>query len=150
MQVLALNQASRPALGDLDMPRLRQLVDWAAVALVAEEAGRGEGFLLALGAGQPYDSPNYRWLEERFEDQLYVDRIAVASPNRGLGARLYQALMERAGHRTLTCEVNLRPPNEGSVRFHEREGFREVGQQDTEGGKKRVSLMARPVEGEGA
>lgn len=42
----------------------------------------------------------------------------------------------------LFCEVNLRPRNDPSREFHEAIGFREVGQQDTDGGDKRVSLMA--------
>ena len=45
----------------------------------------------------------------------------------------------------LLCEVNVKPRNEGSLRFHHRLGFREVGQQDTEGGAKRVSMLAKPI-----
>lgn len=146
-QVLELNQASRPALGDLDMERLRGLVALCAFALVAEEEERVAGFVLALEPGQPYDSLNYRWLEQRFDDHVYVDRIAVGTTGRGLGAALYEELARLVGNRRISCEVNLRPSNEGSVRFHEREGFVEVGQQETEGGKKRVSLMARPPPG---
>jgi hypothetical protein len=41
----------------------------------------------------------------------------------------------------LTCEVNLRPPNEGSLRFHRRLGFREVGRQETPYGAL-VTLLA--------
>jgi len=46
------------------------------------------------------------------------------------------------GH--LALEVNVDPPNEGSLRFHERLGFVEVGQQDTPYGI-RVSMQMRPV-----
>ncbi len=42
----------------------------------------------------------------------------------------------------MTCEVNLRPPNESSMRFHERYGFEQIGSQATEGGAKEVALMA--------
>jgi predicted GNAT superfamily acetyltransferase len=42
----------------------------------------------------------------------------------------------------LFCEVNVRPRNDASLAFHEAIGFREVGQQDTDGGAKRVSLLA--------
>jgi hypothetical protein len=38
--------------------------------------------------------------------------------------------------------VNVRPRNDASLAFHEAIGFREVGQQDTDGGRKRVSLLA--------
>jgi len=41
-------------------------------------------------------------------------------------------------------EVNADPPNEGSLRFHARLGFVEVGQQDTPYGI-RVSMQMRPT-----
>ena len=44
----------------------------------------------------------------------------------------------------LALEVNADPPNEGSLRFHARLGFVEVGQQDTPYGI-RVSMQMRPV-----
>jgi predicted GNAT superfamily acetyltransferase len=43
----------------------------------------------------------------------------------------------------VSCEVNVVPMNAGSLRFHMRLGFDSVGQQATEGGKKRVSLLVR-------
>ena len=43
----------------------------------------------------------------------------------------------------LTCEVNTVPPNESSMRFHERYGFRTVGTQTLEDGCKKVALMAK-------
>ncbi|NNE42793.1 MAG: GNAT family N-acetyltransferase, partial [Gemmatimonadetes bacterium] len=43
----------------------------------------------------------------------------------------------------ITCEVNTRPRNDGSLRFHARLGFREVGTQETEGGAKAVSLLEK-------
>jgi len=145
-RVLEINQAARPALGDLDAERLAALVDMSW-AIGVEQEGLLVGFVLALQPGQPYSSANYQWLEERFDDHVYVDRIGVAASARGagLGSRLYEELYRRAGNRRVTCEVNTRPPNEGSIRFHERHGFEGVGTQETEGGKKEVLLMARPA-----
>jgi hypothetical protein len=50
------------------------------------------------------------------------------------------------GAPVVTAEVNMEPPNPGSLAFHHRLGFREVGQQDTYGGSVRVSLLAAPVD----
>jgi predicted GNAT superfamily acetyltransferase len=41
----------------------------------------------------------------------------------------------------LCCEVNVRPRNDASLEFHQSIGFREVAQQDTDGGNKTVSLL---------
>lgn len=63
----------------------------------------------------------------------------------GVGNALYDGVFDTlAAHpsiSTLCCEVNVRPLNDGSLRFHHRLGFREVGQQETDGGAKTVSLM---------
>ena len=63
---------------------------------------------------------------------------------RGLGRALYEEIERRADAAWFTLEVNLRPRNEGSLRFHERLGFVEVGQQETDYGCL-VSLMAKPL-----
>ena len=55
-----------------------------------------------------------------------------------------RVMLELGGVGHLALEVNVDPPNEGSLRFHERLGFVEVGQQDTPYGI-RVSMQMRPV-----
>jgi uncharacterized protein len=61
----------------------------------------------------------------------------------GVGRALYAELVRRfTGIRpVILCEVNVRPRNEVSLRFHDGLGFREVGRQDTDGGAKTVSLL---------
>jgi len=68
---------------------------------------------------------------------------------RGFGASLYEDLARWSRGRTprLACEVNLRPPNEPSMRFHRGQGFVPVGMQETDGGNKTVSLMVRELHG---
>ncbi len=77
---------------------------------------------------------------------MYVDRIVITPDfqGRGLGRAFYDDLSEFSKVKTarITCEVNIRPINERSILFHEKYGFRQVGTQETEGGKKEVSLMA--------
>lgn len=41
----------------------------------------------------------------------------------------------------LTSEVNEDPPNPDSMQFHKKLGFRELGKQKTEGGKKSVVIL---------
>lgn len=152
--VAAINAAEVPRLGPLTDEQLRTHAARCEVALVAEVApADGQppviaGFVLALAPGHDYASPNYRFFEARGTDHLYVDRIAVAPAfrRRGVARALSDAVFDRArrdGRAEVTCEVNLRPANEGSLRFHAEQGFVEVGQQDT--GRLRVALLARPV-----
>ena len=146
--LLAINNDCTPGVGELDMPRLQHLVEQAAHVLVAEIESTPAGFLLCLHEGAEYGSANYRWLSDRFPRMAYVDRIAVADGHRGLGLgdRLYKALKdaEAGSARPITCEVNERPANPGSLRFHTRLGFRPVGHLDH--GDKAVVFLALPAE----
>jgi predicted GNAT superfamily acetyltransferase len=93
-----------------------------------------------------YGSLNYAWFGERYDDFAYLDRVAVAQAhrNKGIGGLLYREVERRATARWFTLEVNVRPMNEGSLRFHARLGFVEVGQRETDYGT-RVSLMAKEL-----
>jgi predicted GNAT superfamily acetyltransferase len=143
--VLALNNASVPEVNELDAAEVARLAGLAEVALVAEVDGAFAGFCWTLGPDQPYASLNYVWFSARYTDFAYLDRIAVSADFRryGIGRALYAELARRfSGTRpVILCEVNVRPRNDVSLRFHEGLGFREVGQQDTDGGTKTVSLL---------
>jgi hypothetical protein len=129
-ELLALNLASVSELSALDERRLEFICSLAYRSLVVEQAGKVVAFALALPPGTAYDSRNYRWFGARFERFLYLDRIAVSEALRrcGIGARLYDA-MEAAARpfERMVCDVNVRPPNHGSLAFHAARGYREVG-----------------------
>ena len=144
---VALNNASIPAVSEADMAKMQALVAESRLSLVAEEHGEVLGFCINFGPGAQYGSVNYRWFCERYDDFVYLDRIAVAETarNRGIGAALYAAVEQHiAGAPWLLCEVNLRPRNDGSLRFHHRIGFAEVGQQETDYGIL-VSMLAKDL-----
>lgn len=146
---LALNNANVPELNELDAPEVARLAALAEAALVAEVDGSFAGFCWVIGPAQPYGSLNYGWFSRQYEEFVYLDRIAVLPDFRryGIGRSFYETLVEqfRGTWPVLLCEVNLRPRNDASLRFHHSIGFREVGQQETDGGKKTVSLLALPL-----
>ena len=148
--VLDMNNAAVPAVNAHTRESLVELEEQAAHTVVAEIDGVIAGFLLLLdGPGRDYDSLNYRWFCERYESLLYVDRIVIGEQSRGLGVgrHLYQwAVAAGRGRWPVLCaEVNIKPRNDGSLAFHDSLGFEAVGEQDTEGGAKRVVLLARPL-----
>jgi uncharacterized protein len=146
-----LNDAAVPAVNELGPDALAAHVPRCAVAVtISDDDGSPLAFLLGLAPGTDYDSENYRWFSVHRPGSLYVDRIVVAphAHGRGLGRVLYAAVEQRArdlGLREITCEVNLEPPNPGSLAFHGRLGFVQVGEQVTKGGAVRVALLARAV-----
>lgn len=150
-EALELNNAAVPAVNGLDLDALSRLVTMAAHAFglrLRSHPGLA-GFCLAFTPGAAYESPNYRWFGARYESFTYLDRIVVDARQRGhgLGTAGYSELERRIDGSTpwLFCEVNIRPMNAGSLRFHHRLGFVEVGQQDTNGGHKTVSLLGKPL-----
>ena len=150
--VLALNRAHLPHVGALSPAGLRQLHERAIHFRLAEPAGALVGFLIALDPPAEYGSPNFLWFKARYERFVYIDRVAVVAERRrhGVGRRLYEDLERFAGARgfdLLTCEYNLRPPNDDSARFHGRLGFAEADRQDTERGQKTVSLQIKTLRG---
>ena len=153
-RLLALNNAAVPAVNELDAPALAALVEHShlAVAVVDDDNAAADvlGFAILFVAGAEYASENYRWFSQRSTDFLYVDRIVVADGFRGqgLGQVLYDAIFGAARRDLLAevlCEVNLEPPNPGSLAFHGRLGFAEVGQLSTKGDTVVVSLLAASV-----
>lgn len=153
---LLLNNANVPAVSPSDEAGFARLLELSELALAAvgDASVGGEtllGYVLLMRPGADYPSENYRWFEDRGTDFLYVDRILVsdAAQNQGVGAALYSAVFEAAlarGAAEVTCEVNVDPPNPGSLRFHARLGFAEVGRQATKGGTIVVALLAAPLE----
>lgn len=146
--LLPLNTSAVPAVNALTAEEFLDLINQALICLVAVADGRPAGFLLCIGNGTKYDSPNYQWLSQQVATFAYTDRICVDETCRGLkiGEKLYQALFDQFTDtgRSFVCEVNSRPPNPGSLRFHKRLGFEEIGTAD-HGDKAVVFLRKRPL-----
>lgn len=147
-RLVELNSAAVPAVSETDAAGMRRLLALSALALaIVDDADTVLAFAILMTPGADYASENYRFFQARGTDFLYVDRIVVAegARDRGLGAELYRAVFDaarRQGRAEVTCEVNLDPPNPGSLRFHRRLGFTEVGRQATKGGSVTVALLA--------
>jgi predicted GNAT superfamily acetyltransferase len=146
-EVLALNETSVPHVNSLTLRELQWFLGHAPYFRLIRHEGRIAGFLIGLGPGLDYASPNYRYFCARHEMFGYIDRVAVApeSQRLGIASRLYEdyAATLRGFAPVLTCEVNLRPPNAGSLAYHENHGFVQVASQETEGGSKEVALMEK-------
>jgi predicted GNAT superfamily acetyltransferase len=141
--VLALNNAHAVEVNALGADALAALVAVAAHARVVDD---GLGFLIALDERTPVQGPNHAWFVARHPELLYIDRVVVApaARGRGLARRLYEDLAAVAGRRPLCCEVNLVPPNPGSLAFHARLGFAACGEANDPRNGKRVRYLVRP------
>jgi hypothetical protein len=149
----AANNAEVPNVNHLDDADLSALLAQAALVRIAARAAGPLGTVVAFAPGADYASANYRWFCRRYPAFLYVDRVVVdpQARGRGVGRALYDAVIAaaEAGHGgRVTCEVNLDPPNPGSMAFHARLGFREVARRDNDG--KTVAMLLRGPDADGA
>lgn len=128
--VLALNAESVWALSPLDEAALVEHLAITEHALACEIDGVVAGFALAYAPGSTYASINYAWHAARFDDFLYLDRIAVGVGfrRRGVATLLYDDLEARAAPSgRMVCEISSDPPNPASLGFHLARGYREIG-----------------------
>lgn len=117
-------------LSPLDAAELTRLLDHADYARQAKD---GEAVLIGYDGNGPYRHKNVDWLSERFSHYFYIDRIIIGASVQGLGLgrALYDDIAEYArsrGFEILACEVNTAPDNPVSHAFHQRYGFRAIGE----------------------
>ncbi len=153
--LVAINDAAHPAVPITPRDELAGLIAMSTVAVVVDVAGEPAGFVLGMPPELAYESENYLYFSARARELarsfVYVDRIVLAPAlqGRGLGPQLYAAVFDearRVGAVEVLCEVNIEPPNPGSLAFHTRLGFVEVGRQQTHGGENTVALLAAAVD----
>lgn len=153
-RVHAINQGEVPAVGAESVERLAHIFDQSLVAFAAVEDGTVGGFCLVLPPDADYDSANFAWFRERYDDFVYLDRVAFAPEfqRRGGGRAMYDRVIaaarrERPSATVLALEVNLIPRNEPSLAFHAGLGFVEVGVR-TPAPDKSVSMLVKSLDGE--
>ena len=128
----SINEQGLPVTGQVSKQQMADLLNLSALSLGVFREQEVLGFVICRSPGTSYGSLNYAWFNQRFEAFMYVDRIAVAQQHRdqGIGSMLYEQVIASSDERgvPVAAEVNSTPPNPGSMRFHERFRFKEVGE----------------------
>jgi predicted GNAT superfamily acetyltransferase len=136
-RVLALNNEHAAEVNELAADALERLVRVAAFTRIVDD---GVAFLVALNEKTPIQGPNHGFYVRRYAAFSYIDRVVVSAQARGRGIarRLYEDLAASSPERLLCCEVNVEPPNPGSLVFHEKLGFQPCGEEalDPRNGKR--------------
>ena len=144
-QILQINEQGLPGTGKVNLQEMENLLELSELSLGVFEDKKLLGFVICLLPKTAYASLNYAWFNERYDEFIYVDRIAVATDarNQGIGSMLYDRVFEyaRTNNIPVTAEVSLRPPNQGSDRFHLRHGYQVVGELDH--GEKAVTMYIK-------
>ena len=143
----SLNNSVVNLTSPMDAERIQQLHAMSSYHRVIVQDSQLMAFLLVLGPDCDYNSVNYQWFDQHYDNFAYIDRIVVrdGSRGRGLGTLLYEnlfawAISQQIGN--IVCEYNVEPLNEASRKFHNTLGFQEVSLERI-GQAKRVSMQLR-------
>lgn len=139
----AWNQANTPHVNSLDFAAFSNVYGMSSHRYLIEYNGSPAGFSWLMYPESLYESVNFRYFKDRFTNFLYLDRIVIAEEFRGkaLATKLYKHIFATHAPIPICCEVNSRPPNVASTELHKKLGFKLVGEQSTDKGKKRVQLL---------
>ena len=145
-----INEQGLPGTGQVSKHELARLLDLSVLSIGAFHHDELAGFVICFSPGTSYGSLNYVWFNKRFDDFIYVDRIAVSEEHRnhGIGTNLYGCVISYSQQHNvpIAAEVNSDPPNPGSMRFHLRQNFEEIGKLQHK--HKAVTMLMRKVANE--
>jgi predicted GNAT superfamily acetyltransferase len=131
LAVWGINEEGLPGTGKVTVEEISYLIEISNISIGIFDQDELVGFVICLSPNVDYGSLNYAWFNEKYDDFIYVDRIAVSINHRGLGigSSIYQELFKISKQKRIpiAAEVNSVPPNPGSMRFHRRFKFLEVG-----------------------
>ena len=127
----SINEQGLPGTGQVSEQEVSDLLKLSTLSIGVFREEELLGFVICLSPGTDYKSLNYAWFNNKYDAFIYVDRIAVSLDQRdeGIGSKLYEEVITYSQENAIpiAAEVNLNPPNPGSMRFHNRFGFEEVG-----------------------
>ena len=120
-------------LSPLDEARLIWLLERTEYARQIDNA---QAVLIGYAHDVDYpDHKNLTYLSSHLDNYFYIDRVIIdaAAQGKGYGRLLYEDFEQYAreqGYDYLACEVNTKPDNPGSHRFHLKLGFEAIGDKD--------------------
>lgn len=141
--ILSLNEISVQVLSPLDEDKLRRLIQMASIHVVVEATNESNSnpesepkneiaaFLLVFSEDADYESVNYQWFNKQYSNFRYIDRVVVSDKYRGMGiaSNLYRHTLKQmqiSDAKILCAEIDVLPPNEPSLLFHQKFGFKEL------------------------
>lgn len=148
--IISLNHQSVAVLSAMDDHRFDLLRGQSNVLWIAELNQQSVGFLMGFCEGSDYDSVNYQWFNQRYDSFVYIDRVVVGAEARGsgIGGAFYTRLEQWARYQQKSClvaEVDIIPANPGSLNFHNRQGFKQVGEQIYGNPQKKVAMLVKTL-----
>ena len=133
----------------MDNKEIRFLYDKAELFDIAYVDDAPSEYMIALREGiKEYDYKSYKWFCENYSKFLYINQIVIHGKylNQGLGTYLYQKAFEHAKQTSAEIVVAaITADNKNSLKFHERIGFKIVGEQLIRKGTTRIIQQVKDL-----
>ncbi|MBD43032.1 MAG: hypothetical protein CMB09_02890, partial [Euryarchaeota archaeon] len=84
-QMWQINEQGLPGTGKVNLQEMERLLELSELSLGVFDDKKLLGFVLCLLPKTEYGSLNYAWFNQRYNQFIYVDRIAVAKDSRNSG-----------------------------------------------------------------
>ena len=144
--IFNLNQLNIPALGSLeDLNHLENLFNSSSFIALIKINNNLVGFAIIMNSLSEYSSPNYLYFKKKYNDFMYIDRIAISEKynRKGFGSLIYNELYNQSKNLgiPLCCEVNTKPINQQSLDFHKKLEFLII--EEISFGKKIVAMLVK-------
>jgi predicted GNAT superfamily acetyltransferase len=110
-EIWNINEQGLPGTGKVSHEEIEDLLSLSELAIGAFENGKLLGFVICLLPRTRYGSLNYAWFNQRYDNFIYIDRIAVAANRRSqkIGSRIYQEVVSYAEqHESKSVTMMLR------------------------------------------
>ena len=79
-----INEQGLPGTGEVSVEQMGELLQLSDLCIGAYIDEKLVGFVLCLYPQKDYSSLNYAWFNDRYNQFLYVDRIAISTQHRNI------------------------------------------------------------------
>ena len=144
--IFELNQNNIPALGSLNsLKHVQDIYNNSLFLIEVIVEDDFAGFAFVMDNKSEYQSLNYKYFKNKYNDFLYIDRVAFIDKfqRRGYGTITYDEIhkLSKKLNSLLCCEVNTFPLNKESMDFHRKYGFSVI--EEVPFGEKKVAMLCK-------
>ena len=144
--IFNLNQLHLPSLGSLEgLNHIENLYNSSSFFALIKINNNLVGLAIVMSTLSKYSSPNFLYFKNKYDDFMYIDRIAISEKyhRKGFGSLIYKELYNQSKNLgiPLCCEVNTKPINQQSLDFHKKLEFSII--EEISFGKKIVAMLVK-------
>jgi len=132
-QIKLINDSESEWVGEESEDFFKRYLDISFFLVAINKQDEVIGFVMVMDGNEEYDSINFLWFKQKYNNFRYIDRIVIKEDYRlaGIADKLYNfvsvSMVEDNRRSFLVVKVSIEPLNLASKKFHLKKGFQKVG-----------------------